>query len=805
MKCFRLCLVSGSAAMALLLPLHGRAGHEDGSVALKKPPLFQSIPDARYEMGGEFGSRLAACTERWIIPTPKANPGMLDMFRDSVREHKPFASPEGWAGEFAGKYLTHAAQMYKLTHDERILEVLKPFVEQLASLQDEDGYLGPWPREIRFKPGPWDTWGHYHVMMGLLLWNRQTQDAKALTCACRIADMLCKTFLNVDERKAGLMECEAPIHSLCLLYEKTGKRAYLDLALEIVKEFEQAGDYVRQALAGREFFQGPRVRWETLHPIMGIAELYFITGDEKYREAYEHIWWSILESDRHNNGGFSTGEQATGDPYRYGIIETCCTVAWMAMSVDMLRMTGDSRVADELELSLLNSGLGLMSPDGAWVTYDTPVDGVRKPSTESIGWQGREGTPTLNCCAVNGPRAIAMTGEWALMRNRGGLVLNYYGPSAMATTTAGGNSITLVQETDYPNGNEVDITVNPARPETFTLSLRIPYWSEKTGVNVNGETLAATPGKYLKLTRRWTAGDRLVVEFDFRPHYWVYRPAIEATHWNTKWTLFGPLVDLEKERMAEFEQQLAEATEAIPEALTYTPDDADETDVVFGLRKESMSPKTGVAKNGYIDLVRIVDGRHREQLAYAFAEYNSAVAETVRMTFNVSGQASLYVNGKPVEIGSSGHNPHHARTRKADIPLRQGRNIIAFRIPWVMGVGWFLSAGWERPYAPGVMLTSVYRGPILLTFDPRFNTFDADRMPVLTPTAGLKLITDVCESPKPMVLCETKAGDGRTVKLCDFAIAGATGNRYQSWLNVEFDGDPSKTFSKENPLRSFRR
>ena len=208
--------------------------------------------------------------------------------------------------------------------------------------------------------------------------------------------------------------------------------------------------------------------------------------------------------DRHNNGGFSSGERAQGNPYHPGAIETCCTIAWMAMTVEMLKLTGDPVVADELELSTLNSAMGLFSPSGRWSTYNTPMDGDRKANFHEIVFQARPGSPELNCCSVNAARGLGLLSEWALMNGSGDdlLILNWYGPGVLRTRLASGAEIVLTSRTDYPTTGLVHVTVSPDRPSSFRLKLRIPHWSRQTTVNVNGQNIAEVkPATYLELVR----------------------------------------------------------------------------------------------------------------------------------------------------------------------------------------------------------------------------------------------------------------------------------------------------------------
>lgn len=178
---------------------------------------------------------------------------------------------------------------------------------------------------------------------------------------------------------------------------------------------------------------------------------------------------------------------------------------------------------DELELSTLNAVMGLHSPNGRWVTYNTPMDSVRKASAHDIVFQARAGSPELNCCSVNGARGFGMISDWALMKSGNALVLNWYGPGTIESSLPSGRRVGFQQQTDYPRNNQVRLKlISLQQPETFALKLRIPYWSRFTTAQINGEPLKGVrPADYLTLERKWKRGDTVDLAFDFSLHFWV--------------------------------------------------------------------------------------------------------------------------------------------------------------------------------------------------------------------------------------------------------------------------------------------
>ena len=97
---------------------------------------------------------------------------------------------------------------------------------------------------------------------------------------------------------------------------------------------------------------------------------------------------------------------------------------------------------------------------------------------------------------------------------------------------------------------------------------------------------------------------------------------------------------------------------------------------------------------------------------------------------------------------------------------------------------------------------SMYRGPLLLTWDRRFNDSDPASVPALDSREMPGTAVEWKGSLKPLLLLEHPTRSGKTVQLCDFASAGQAGSPYRSWLEIA--NVTAIDFSRANPLRSGR-
>jgi DUF1680 family protein len=143
------------------------------------------------------------------------------------------------------------------------------------------------------------------------------------------------------------------------------------------------------------------------------------------------------------------------------------------------------------------------------------------------------------CCSGTFPQLTADYGISSYYPSQDGIYVNLFLPSRVSWVQ---NSVrcTLVQQSTYPISNTTELRLDMPRPETFTLYLRIPAWTDgKTRVSINGKRVAReiVPGKFFALPRTWKNGDH--VEFEIGMP--LRLQAVDAHNANTVALVRGPL------------------------------------------------------------------------------------------------------------------------------------------------------------------------------------------------------------------------------------------------------------------------
>jgi DUF1680 family protein len=158
------------------------------------------------------------------------------------------------------------------------------------------------------------------------------------------------------------------------------------------------------------------------------------------------------------------------------------------------------------------------------------------------------------CCSGTFPQITADYGISSYFRGPNAIYVNLYVPSRLAWSQ-GDTRCTLTQLTNFPAENASELEFTSARPENFTLHLRIPEWSgAKTVVSVNGKRIPQElrPGLFAAIQRTWKGGDRITVEFDMP----VQLETVDAQHLDLVAPLHGPVTLF---GIGEFPQQIRRA------------------------------------------------------------------------------------------------------------------------------------------------------------------------------------------------------------------------------------------------------
>ncbi len=453
---------------------------------------------------------------------------------------QPDGENRGWRGEYWGKMMRGACLTYHYTQTPALLETLTAATRALLETAEEDGRIASYPRETEFTG--WDLWSRKYVLLGLEHFYEICTDealkSEVLRAAIAHADYILQ-FFGWDKNDITKASCNwegvnssSILEPMVRLYSLSGEQRYLDFATYIVERGGAENENIFEvAYQNEKLPHEYRITkaYETISCFEGLLEYYRVTGIEKWREAAINLGHRICESEVSiiGTGGCwhelfdHTKSRQLATNYAGVQQETCVTVTWMKFCLQLLCLTGESRFADEIEISIYNALLGAVNHDRCPQHGGLPFDSY---SPILFGARAREtgGRQTLadgshyGCCASIGSSGTGLIPLSALLLREDGVAINLYIPGTAALSTPAGAPLEISTKTNYPADGAVSVRVDTTDDAPFTVALRVPAWSHLTTLAVNGQLVDVQPGKYAEITRKWSCGDTIELFLDMR-------------------------------------------------------------------------------------------------------------------------------------------------------------------------------------------------------------------------------------------------------------------------------------------------
>ena len=440
-----------------------------------------------------------------------------------------------WRSEFWGKLLISAARVCRMERDENLKAAIRQTCYNVLQYQQDDGYLSTYrgkdnifrcddPKAV-IQSGwecyyNWNIWGQKYTLWALIECATLLDDQIILNAAVRMADFIVAQFKRLGARvkDSGVMDGMPPssiLKPMLLLYRLTGKQDYLDFGIEIANEFNREDGERPNIIANAlkhiapAYWYSKEEGWyskayEMTSCFDGVAELYRITGEEKYFTALKNFWEVLLEDESNILGSVGYCESYdSASKYPDGCTEICDVIHWMRISHELFRLTGEARYMDAFERAFLNAFLAGIYEDGKGCAFF-----VRSAGRHAM--ERQVGTKYQHCCLNNVPRGFVNAAESAVTADAEGYYINMYMPVRVRF----GKTSFRVSD-GYTASGRVSITVRGAKAGD-KLRLRVPAWSKVTEIIVGDDTIEAKAGEYAVATLN--EGDTIVImQFDMTP------------------------------------------------------------------------------------------------------------------------------------------------------------------------------------------------------------------------------------------------------------------------------------------------
>lgn len=462
--------------------------------------------------------------------------GHLDEIWPDVGPNSGWLGGTGESWERGPYYLDGLVPLAYLLNDATLKAKAQRYIDWTLSSQKADGSFGPRDKGHSGTRPTADWWPRMVMLKVLTQYQEVSGDPRVIPFMTRYFAYQLAALPASPLMDWGKYRWQDNVMTVLWLYNRTSDPKLLDLARLLHQQGHdwqaQFADFTTTEPLTRAIFNANGGGLGDLalsthgvnvgQSIKASPIRYMLSGKAEDRAALER---QLREIDRYHglpNGIFSCDEHLAGRNPSQGS-ELCTVVETMFSLEQSLAIVGDATLGDRLEKIAFNALPGTLTDDMWAHQYNQEANQVECGHIKPWYTDGPESNlfglePNFGCCTANYHQGWPKFASSLWMASPdGGLAVAAYAPCRVETTV-GKVPVHLRVDTEYPFRETVKIFVDPRKPTTMPISLRIPEWAKGAEISINGK-LQQSPstGSYARLERLWIPGDLIELRLPMKP------------------------------------------------------------------------------------------------------------------------------------------------------------------------------------------------------------------------------------------------------------------------------------------------
>jgi len=427
-----------------------------------------------------------------------------------------------------------------LTANEEYIKKCHQIAEQLLSFQDEDGYMGIYAPDLRyrFNGENGELWAQASLFRMLLAYYEATDKPTVLEAVEKAVAVTMKAYPVGNSKPfdgakpyAGLGHGLMFNDVLDRLYHHTGNEAYLDYAVWLFEDYNkydlsEVDIHVDNLLDPKYKFKGHGVH--TYEHLRSLLTAYYATDNDQLREALS-AYLEKLDLCVTPAGGPIGDEwvaKRNADASLTGY-EYCSIHELLDSYTHLLQKTGESQWGDRIEWLLFNAAQAARHPHQSAIAYcktdnSSSMMGELLPGNKAITDHPEtryKYSPAHKdvavCCVPNAGRVFPYYVRAMWMKTEKGLAKTLYGASQVSIKI-NGTEVSITESSDYPFKLASQFTIQVSAPVKMELKFRKPAWVTSYSTDVTKQSITDKAG-WIAIDKVWNGTEQIEIKFESSP------------------------------------------------------------------------------------------------------------------------------------------------------------------------------------------------------------------------------------------------------------------------------------------------